>query len=392
MTVAGPARHHPDRVRRLEWHEPGVTMPEVVSELTRMHATLGRHGRDPGDDSHPHPRNCVMNLVAVVPDAAAVDRVERVGRDLSAQHPLRLLTLQLEEAHNVDRLDAWISTEAHELPGGMPIQPEMVRLHVTGTGAAEVETLVEPLLVSDVPVFLWWLGTPPTSAASFRRLLELVEVLMVDSASFERPFVTTLELADVAPTIESGIILADLQWARLHAWRELLAQVFTPLERQAFLHGIGAVGVDYVGEGRGNRVAAALLTGWVASRLGWRLVRAAAGQGGIVVAHYEHRGRPLEVAFRSVEASELAEGEVSAIRVEASARATTFDLELVRDPERRSRVHTRLRIGELEALEEWRPIDTPAEAELLVELVVQRRDAVYAEALEQAAELLRAFR
>ena len=386
------ARQHPDRVRTLEWHEPGVTMPEVVSELTRMHATLGRHGREAGDDSHPHPRNCVMNLVAVVPDAAAVDRVERVARDLAAQHPLRLLTLQLETAHNVDRLDAWITTEAHELPSGMPIQAEMVRLHVTGTAAAEVETLVEPLLVPDVPAFLWWLGSPPTSGDDFRRLLEVVEVLIVDSASFERPFITTLELADVAPTIESGIVIADLQWGRLHAWRELLAQIFTPIDRQAFLGGIGGVGIDYVGEGRGNRVAAALLTGWVASRLGWRLVRAAAGEGGIVVGHYEHRGHSLEVNFRSVAVSELVEGELSAVRVEASAGGSTLGLELVRDPERRSRVRMRMRMGELEALEEWRPIDTPTEAELLVELVVQRRDAVYAEALDQAADLLRAFR
>ena len=90
--------------------------------------------------------------------------------------------------------------------------------------------------------------------------------------------------------------------------------------------------------GRGNRVGASLLIGWFASALGWKLQKAAAGGGGVVAAHFSADGwRPVEVAFRSVPKEQMAEGEVSAIRIAGSAKGKTFNLTVMRDPERARR-------------------------------------------------------
>jgi glucose-6-phosphate dehydrogenase assembly protein OpcA len=115
----------------------------------------------------------------------------------------------------------------------------------------------------------------------------------------------------------SKLGLADLQWSRLRTWRETIAQFFTPYDRRAFLQGISEVGIDYAGQGRGNRIGAAFVTGWMASALGWKLQRATSGAGGVVVAHYTLGRRAVEVNFRSVPKEQLANGEVSAIRIEA---------------------------------------------------------------------------
>jgi len=131
--------------------------------------------------------------------------------------------------------------------------------------------------------------------------------------------------------------LADLQWSRLRPWRETIAQFFGPLDRRSFLTGISEVGIDYAGEGRGNRIAAALLTGWMASSLGWKLKRAAAGQGGVVFAHYETARQSVEVDFRSVQREHLSPGELSAVRIGGASRGTTFRLSVQHDPERRPR-------------------------------------------------------
>lgn len=376
---------------RLEWEGSGVTLTDVLGQLTRLHSELGRRAGTEGD-GHPHPRNCVMNLVAVVPDPAAARRVQEAGSALSELHPLRVLALEVEPAHHAERLDAWIAVEAHEVAGGRPIQAEVIRLHVKGSAAEHVAPLLEPLLVPDVPTFLWWLGTPPLGARWFEALLHAVDVLVVDSASFERPFLTTIELAARAERLQQGSAVADLQWARLESWRELVAQVFAPADRRPFLDGMSALGVDYTGEGRGNRVAAALLTGWVAARLGWRLLRAVGGAGGTVVAHFESGAGGVEVRYRSVPAAGLAEGELSAVRLEASGRGTTFRATLERDRGPLSRVRTELAIGEAVPLEDWRPVDVPSEPQLLLALAGQPRDPVFPPALRQAAELLRALR
>jgi glucose-6-phosphate dehydrogenase assembly protein OpcA len=226
----------------------------------------------------------------------------------------------------------------------------------------------------------------------FLQALEVVDALVVDSATFERPFDSTLELAGLA-SVAAGrrIVLGDLQWGRLLGWRELLAQLFTPVPRRRLLTGITGFGIDYVGEGRGNRVAAALLAGWLADALGWKLQRAAAGSGGLVIAYYQAHGHPVEVNFRSVSAADLGPGELSAVRIEAAAGGHTAAIAIERDPDRRSRVRVGIEVGEAERLEETRPMDSPGETALLVDLIGQKRDAVYLGALAQTATLLRAF-
>jgi hypothetical protein len=114
------------------------------------------------------------------------------------------------------------------------------------------------------------------------------------------------------------------------------------------MSGIAHIGVDYVGEGRGNRIASALLIGWFASALGWKVERAVGGSGGIVVAHFGMEGgRQLEVAFRSVPKAHLAQGEVSAVRISGASGGSTFELSVQRDPERQHRVTSEVGPSEL---------------------------------------------
>jgi hypothetical protein len=158
--------------------------------------------------------------------------------------------------------------------------------------------------------------------------------LVVDSARFSEPHNSFGDFARLLRVAHHRLGLSDLQWSRLAPWREQIAQFFTPLDRRPFLRGISEVGVDYEGEGRGNRIVAALITGWMASALGWQLKRAAAGTGGVVVAQYDTGGRSVEVEFRSVRKEHLAPGELSAVRLAGVSQGTTFRLSMQHDPER----------------------------------------------------------
>jgi len=143
------------------------------------------------------------------------------------------------------------------------------------------------------------------------------------------------------------------------------------------------VGVDYVGEGRGNRVGASLLIGWLASAVGWKLVRAVAGGGGVVAAHFSAEGwRPVEVAFRSVPREQMAQGEVSAIRVAGSAKGKTFNLTVMRDPERPRRMAPDIGGGAYQVLHA-----TGGEDDAGLELA-QRRAAWHQNVLQKNGESL----
>ena len=331
--VNATAKLDPDVV----WSAADVSMAAVIEALDNLRKQFAV--AEAQEDELPHPRNCVMTLVAVTSTDAEERRAQRAARAIGKLHPSQLVLIRDQPDMRTGRIDAAIITDTHRPESGCcPSQCELVLLHVKGAAGEHLASLVDPLLPSGVPTYLWWLGTPPFGKRELVDALRICDALVLDSARFEAPYHSLLELSRLGANSHHRLGLADMQWARLEPWRETVAQFFAPAHRRVLMSGITEVGVDYVGEGRGNRVAAALLIGWFASALGWKLQKAAGGGGGIVAAHFSADGwRPVQVAFRSVPKAQLAQGEVSAIRVAGAAGGKTFQLTVLRDPERATR-------------------------------------------------------
>jgi glucose-6-phosphate dehydrogenase assembly protein OpcA len=316
------------------WSAADVSMAAVLGALDNLRKQFAV--AEAQDDEHPHPRNCVMTLVAVTSSEAEERRAQRAARAIGKLHPSQLVLIRDQPDMRSGRIDAAIITDTLRPESSCcPSQCELVLLHVKGAGGEHLASLVDPILQSGVPTYLWWLGTPPFGKRELADALRICDALVLDSARFDAPYHSLLDLSRLGSNAHKRLGVADMQWARLEPWRETVAQFFAPADRRTLLSGITEVGVDYAGDGRGNRVAAALLIGWIASALGWKLQKAAGGAGGIVAAHFSADGwRPVQVAFRSVTKGQLAQGEVSAIRVAGAAGGRTFQLTVLRDPER----------------------------------------------------------
>jgi glucose-6-phosphate dehydrogenase assembly protein OpcA len=320
-----------------KWHGESVTVGDVLTALRDIRREFAH--LQAGDDEHPHSRNRVMTLVAIVAGEGEERRALRACRAISAHHPSLAIIVSAAPKLEKGRMDASIATDTHPTSTGIPVLVELITVHVGSAAGEHLAPLVDPLLLSGVPTYLWWLGTPPFGTHGLTDALKVADALVVDSAHFERPYQSFLGLAELAASSHQHLGVADFQWQRLEPWREMIAQFFEPKDRRSFMQGIAEVGIDYVGDGRGNRIGAALLIGWFASALGWKIERAAGGAGGVVAAHFTVAGnRLLEVAFRPVTKSHLSQGEVSAVRITGAAGGRTFQLSIQRDPERQHRL------------------------------------------------------
>jgi glucose-6-phosphate dehydrogenase assembly protein OpcA len=314
------------------WHAEDVTMREVLDALSEIRGKFAREEVDA--DEQPRPRTCVMTLVVVAPSEGDERLAQRVAEAIGTQHPALTVVVREDAPLQGRHLDAWINTAIRRSETAGPIECEIITLHVRGAAADHLGALVDPLLVSGVPTYLWWLGTPPFRKHELLDALRVSDGLVVDSARFDEPHKSFPGFARLLKVAHQRQGLGDFQWSRLGPWREQIAQFFSPLDRRHFLGGISEVGIDYAGEGRGNRIAAALITGWMASALRWHLKRAAAGPGGVVVAHYDAYPRAIEVQYRSVDKAHLAAGELSAVRIAGVSQGTTFRVSVQHDPER----------------------------------------------------------
>jgi Glucose-6-phosphate dehydrogenase subunit len=380
-----------ERVWSRSWRGEGVDVGRVATELIRLHGEITRG--EPGQLEHPHPRNCVMNLIVAVGDERREATVQRAAQVVASGHPLRAIVVRRGPGPG-EGLDAEITTESHKLVMGRSVQMERVTIRVRGQAAEHTASLVEPLLVPDVPRYLWWTGTPPLTEQGLRDALAACDVLIVDSAQFTNLVEAFLDLAALAERLGSRLGFVDLQWARQKPWRETLAQFFAPKPRRAMLEGLERVIVESTGKGHTGRVAASLLGGWLMSALDWRLTDATMSSASAAdVLLRAPGGRTVQLSLRAVEHPGLAHGALRAIRFAGHAAGKEFAAEMEIPPDRADHAHVRIDIGSVETLHQRLSLPEPAESELLLHaLATARRDRVYLRSLAAAAKLVDALR
>jgi glucose-6-phosphate dehydrogenase assembly protein OpcA len=149
-------------------------------------------------------------------------------------------------------LDASVWLERFEAgPEGAQIGTEVIELHLLGDRASAPASIVEPLLIFDLPVFLRWRGLPQFASRELSQLVEVTDRLIVDSTEWPDlpgPF------AELAGLFERAAV-SDIAWARTSRWRAHLA---------TFWPEIASVETIRV---RATAAQAHLLRGWLSSRL-----------------------------------------------------------------------------------------------------------------------------
>jgi glucose-6-phosphate dehydrogenase assembly protein OpcA len=77
------------------------------------------------------------------------------------RHPCRAIVIAAERGAAEARLDAYVSTRCQlSARGSKRICGEQITIEAAGSAVETASTAVAPLLVPDVPVFLWWKDIP----------------------------------------------------------------------------------------------------------------------------------------------------------------------------------------------------------------------------------------
>ncbi|MBD2103568.1 glucose-6-phosphate dehydrogenase assembly protein OpcA [Leptolyngbya sp. FACHB-261] len=235
--------------------------PKDVS-VGEIEAELGKIWQFHGETSVA--RAATFNLLVYEPEEAAGIPSASVEA-IATQNPCRVIDLCPSPDGKDEGLTAQVAAYC-------PVQKRRSTLvcceYITIQGNLEaherLHSTVEPLLITGLPVFLWWKASPVSDSGLFDRLVSLSNRVIIDSAFFSSP---EADLLQVQRLSSKGVHMSDLNWSRLAPWQELTAQAFDPPERRASLQAVDRVTVDFE---KGNSTQALLYLGWLASRLQWR--------------------------------------------------------------------------------------------------------------------------
>ena len=202
----------------------------------------------------------VLNLVVIVDrewKGEIANRLERVGR----YHPSRTVLCAIEDRR--ETLDA-VAVMHYDEPknGTIGVMHEQVEIDMGPEHLSGLETIVDPVVVSELPTVLW---SPHGHEEAVQALLHLTDVMLIDSDGVLEPAAALSRAKDL---LDSAYVV-DLAWLRTTPWRERLAASFDPPARRAAL---GQIAVMSVRHRASSEASALLLAGWLASRLRWEPV------------------------------------------------------------------------------------------------------------------------
>ena len=211
-----------------------------------------------------------LTLVVVTEEEFA-EAAQRAATTAASAHPCRLLVVVRRRVEADDRLDAEVQV------GGRLGANEAVMMRMYGRLALHAESVVLPLLASDAPVVTWWHGPTPDKLA-YDALGVLASRRVTDATTEGVDAMVALKrrAKDYAPGD------TDLAWTRTTPWRALLASAFDDMGEE--------ITSGEVHSERGNP-SAALLAGWLTSRLGVRVKRVDSAGPGITAVELRFTGR-----------------------------------------------------------------------------------------------------
>lgn len=201
----------------------------------------------------------VLNMVCVVDRQWSGEIANRL-RAVGANHPSRTIVCAIEPGRTKIDAVVTVASDVHPEPGAVVPTRETVIVHIGPHHLKHLDTVVDPLVVTDIPTVVWAPHGHDEAVDALRRLSQIALLDSSDDPDMDDALRRAGELSE-------SLYVVDLSWLRSAPWRERVASAFDPPMWRGELRQICRLNVRHHPD---SGSAALLLCGWMASRLGWK--------------------------------------------------------------------------------------------------------------------------
>jgi glucose-6-phosphate dehydrogenase assembly protein OpcA len=240
----------------------------------------------------------LLTLVVLVSESALVTRATKVVEQVVRAHPSRTIVIAWKQG-----AEATITADValHQPgPGGAPCG-DAITVEAIGAAREWLPQNIDRMILSDLPVCVWWVGDLPDFDNLFDRAVLSSDLVVVNSGEMDLRDIEKLSL--IAARSKGRYALADLTWIRLRPLQELVARFFDDESARPFLKSVERVNIEFSpreGEVDVASTQAGLLFGWMAHAFSLKPEGVEWKRGPTwaeatlanVVARFDHRPRP----------------------------------------------------------------------------------------------------
>jgi glucose-6-phosphate dehydrogenase assembly protein OpcA len=372
----------------LTWSGRAVDVGRIEAELDKLrYMVAGERGAGDGFAM----RTSLLNMVVYTQREEETDVASRVIEDLASHHPSRALIVLARPAEGECRIEAQLAAHCHiSRSRDQSVCCEEITLRVSGPAALHLHSVTVPLLVPDLPVYVWWTEPLPADSHLILQLMESADHLIVDSNRFADQLGDLPQLARLAEQ-EPRATLGDLSWRRLEPWRDFFDRQKNIAEMRHHFGSVKSVEIRYAdGRGQQKSAQAFLLLAWLARELGWDTSSLSA-HGGQRLTFRAEEGRQISAYLHPVAYESIEPGSVVSVKIACESETARAMLSISRtgDP-----FHLTVRTEHRGGAEEEHVRFEAAESSslLMMELDAPTHDPEYGNVLRTAVPLIMAAR
>ena len=239
---------------------PTTIEPEkILKELAALWADSGKQGQE--ETGSGVLRACSMTLLVLAESSEDTQGLGETIAGLMPEHPARAILVRLSGAGDRSLTERVYSQCWMPFGQRRQICCEQVEITVSDAAMEDLQSVVLPLMVADLPLIVWCRSTRLLAMPEFVKMSRMAQKVVFNSAGALEP-AGFLRRADDASG--RGMPLADLSWTMLTRWREMLSQLFENQENAAQLEKLTEVDVEW---GGARYTAAHYLGAWIRDSL-----------------------------------------------------------------------------------------------------------------------------
>lgn len=339
-------------------------------------------------------RVCVLNLIVYASHEEDRAKIDEVLDEVTAHTPSRALVLIANRESTEAKLEARVSTLCQEESrgGAKRVCGEQVTIEASGSQVETAASAIEPLVMPDVPVFLWWKDIPHEEDKLFNRLVELSDRVVIDSLVFDHPHEDLKRLARIISERRQYLLISDVNWGRLTSWRNLIAGFWDVADYRSHLDALDHVLIEFDPPDAAPEEFAAqalLVAGWLASRLKWQPTGEFEREGNSTRWVMQAGERKFTLELGAKDDRHGCDGLIAGLTLKSGAGGGEF---FVGVNEEWTKLETSAKIGDAHTVGRVVTYEAKSEGQRLSrELGMLSRDVIYEQTVASIAQLIEAL-
>lgn len=213
-------------------------------------------------------RASLFNLVFFTKQNERTSYVQKLMRAVIEKLPSRVLFITHATQGNA------LITRASVIPAAFAeadFACDLIEIEAAGSATERIPFILLSYLLPDLPIITIWNEEPDPGRPLFDQLLSISERFIFDSGVTKNLQVFFTQLLHASKKLS----IADLTWARIENWRQLLSATFHTEERLHALYQTRKFHIFYNSSAKPIYALADLqafyLKGWLASQLHWKI-------------------------------------------------------------------------------------------------------------------------